>query len=893
MNRIGTTIALNLAFLLVGGLGGCGTSTGDDVFSPDSTIPDSGQDIMSDTPGDARDAEIYEDTWRDTLDTRDKDADLDTIDIGKDGFHDAETVTDQGADPGRDSGMVDMNDPCAHCPGLICDPETLECLECRKDVHCGSGSWCDSGTCRPHLCSPGANFCHETVLYKCSENGGGFTVISDCDDKNPCTEGDRCENGRCVDGIVMDCSDDNPCTIDYCSLGVCDHYLAEGIVCTDNNPCTKNDLCSMGRCVPGNPDDCDDANPCTIDYCTQMTGCIHEPVAGACNDASVCTFDDRCIEGRCGGSPVDCDDGNQCTTDYCTPDGCAHATIAGCEPCQADTDCVSPGPCEKGVCDVATGTCRVEIQRTDGCCVSISDCPETPACVRAFCDLNHFCRTGALDGPDCCRNEIMTQDFTGGLPESWEIGNEWLEAGWKIGELNTPIIGLEPPALYFGNEAETSFDVGVPVSGTVRTAFVTIPAATAARMSFDTWQDVDPVGGYDRFEIHVVAFTTFGQKRYLLWKRPEDFVLRSTREVQLDVSAWSGRTVAFEFSFDSIDEIDNQGRGVYIDNVMVRATCTRLGCKSDFHCKSAGINGFCIDGRCDFSRSWMQVGEFGSAGSGAGQFTAGTDLVVIPGPEGIGSRIVVSDSRTHYLQVFESDGEFVRIFGGYGVIDAKFLTPRGMASGDSKLLIADSQGGRIQALSPAGVFLYDFGSAGIDPGQFDTPRDVAMSPDGESIYVADTGNHRISVFNRLGVYRFSFGAWGTGDGRFRTPSALTVTSDGRIWVADTQNNRVQVFSPKGILQQIIKPASPGAFYYPGGIAALPDGGVVVADTYNHRLVILDAAGEVEDILGTYGNDENEFNYPSDVDVMTSGGETVLVVADPGNFRVTKWAVRMW
>ncbi|HOC99475.1 MAG TPA: hypothetical protein PKH54_05995, partial [Myxococcota bacterium] len=332
---------------------------------------------------------------------------------------------------------------------------------------------------------------------------------------------------------------------------------------------------------------------------------------------------------------------------------------------------------------------------------------------------------------------------------------------------------------------------------------------------------------------------------------------------------------------------------INLDNPAVTATCLAPACLADYHCRSAGINGFCRESRCDFSRTWIQVGQFGEPGSQSGQFNSPTDVATVPGPDGDGFQFLVADSRTHYVQVFDGSGKFIRMLGGYGTVPGKFLSPRGIAASEGRVLIADNLNGRIQVMTPAGVFLYSFGKPGMDPGKFDTPRDVAVSPDSNRIYVADTGNHRISVHNRLGVLMFTFGAFGTSPGRFRTPSAITVGRDGRVWVCDTQNNRIQVFSADGVLDQVIKPDKELALASPGGIAALPGGGAVVADTYNHRLVFFNDYGKPTGTLGSFGSGTGSFFYPSDIDVIGNGADYRLVIADSGNYRVTEWAVKFW
>src|SRR5262249_38923498 len=113
--------------------------------------------------------------------------------------------------------------------------------------------------------------------------------------------------------------------------------------------------------------------------CDPTTGCIHTPVAGTCDDGSVCTTGDTCVAGVCTGTltpaaqtcalgngnvcdgaeacnpttgacdpgtPLVCNDNNPCTTDTCSAiSGCQFTNVADSTPCGIGMTCLA-GVCQ-------------------------------------------------------------------------------------------------------------------------------------------------------------------------------------------------------------------------------------------------------------------------------------------------------------------------------------------------------------------------------------------------------------------------------------------------------------------------------------------------------------------------------------------------------------------
>jgi len=97
-----------------------------------------------------------------------------------------------------------------------------------------------------------------------------------------------------------------------------------------------------------------------------------------------------------------CDDGDPCTLDSCGDDGrCRHELVAGCEPCNAPSDCEGLGDsCETARCD--SGFCTYEV--ADGCraCEDEAICADGDACTIESCNGTcHYAELGCDDEDPC------------------------------------------------------------------------------------------------------------------------------------------------------------------------------------------------------------------------------------------------------------------------------------------------------------------------------------------------------------------------------------------------------------------------------------------------------------------------------------------------------------
>jgi cysteine-rich repeat protein len=326
----------------------------------------------------------------------------------------------------------DDGDPCTvadECSGGQCSGTTIAC-DCHENADCApleDGNLCNgtlvcNTTKVPYQCEVSPDTvvtCPEAegadaacLAASCDPVTGACSLVAAnggkaCEDTNPCTIGDTCQNGLCTGGVALNCADDNVCTDDSCDPESGCVHAANSAGCQDGDACTIGDGCVDGTCVAGDPLVCDDGNECTADSCSPAWGCLHEAVAGQCDDGNACTLGDHCSDAKCLPSGLlSCDDENPCTNDSCNPQtGCFH--LLNQAPCDDGDVCTTGDHCSLGDC-IGSGelTCNDNNPCTQDTCNSTNGCTFLPE-DGGPCSDNNACTEGDL----CSSGQCLPGDF--------------------------------------------------------------------------------------------------------------------------------------------------------------------------------------------------------------------------------------------------------------------------------------------------------------------------------------------------------------------------------------------------------------------------------------------------------------------------------------------------
>jgi DNA-binding beta-propeller fold protein YncE len=192
------------------------------------------------------------------------------------------------------------------------------------------------------------------------------------------------------------------------------------------------------------------------------------------------------------------------------------------------------------------------------------------------------------------------------------------------------------------------------------------------------------------------------------------------------------------------------------------------------------VNHFTPDGKL--------VAQWGVKGTNAGELTLPRAIAV-----DTKNNVIVSEyTLVDRVQKFSAYGKRVlATWGTPGLAAGQFNRAEGVGVDTSdRIYVADSCAHRIQIFSSDGEFLRAYGKAGSAKGEMNYPYDIRVDEQGRQ-YVCEYGGSRIQVFDVADRPIEIIGKPGSGPGEFDKPWSIAFDSKGNLYVADSRNDRVQ------------------------------------------------------------------------------------------------------
>ncbi|MCO5175658.1 MAG: 6-bladed beta-propeller [Thermomicrobiales bacterium] len=231
------------------------------------------------------------------------------------------------------------------------------------------------------------------------------------------------------------------------------------------------------------------------------------------------------------------------------------------------------------------------------------------------------------------------------------------------------------------------------------------------------------------------------------------------------------------------------------------------------------------------------IRTFGTSGAGEGQLGINS-AAGAGGPNGVAidadGSIYVADTWNHRISVFSADGTPLRTWGQFADLqdstDAQQMTgmfygPRGIAIHDGLVYVTDTGNERVEVFETDGTFVRAFGGTGSGDGQLLEPVGIAVGKDG-TVFVADAHNGRIARFSSDGTW---LGAWAVAqwkDQLYFEPW-IAVSDDGNVYVTMSTLGVIVPFDADGNAGD---PLGVGQVRRPYGIAVTTGGvALLVAD----------------------------------------------------------------
>jgi len=288
------------------------------------------------------------------------------------------------------------------------------------------------------------------------------------------------------------------------------------------------------------------------------------------NDAVGMFIDDISITAStdtgCCATDQNCDDNDPCTNQYCDTElGCLYSACSETNPCDDPTceaqTCEPPDCCiNDAECD-DNFACTVDKCSNEKCTYQPVICPPAGGCV-------DFCYQGACmsagPGAGTQGQYIYFESFDDGLANGWSFSSDNNDVYWGI---NTTNANSLPFSLYAGNPETLSYDFGT-TEAVAKSPLLSLPN-TPLVLRFQQWGDVEEDHCFSDILYVVAVSSTGGIPSQTLTPTVCESTDDEFIEREYDLSALGGANVQLFFGFATYDGFQNDGTGLYLDDIGV------------------------------------------------------------------------------------------------------------------------------------------------------------------------------------------------------------------------------------------------------------------------------------------------------------------------------------
>lgn len=177
----------------------------------------------------------------------------------------------------------------------------------------------------------------------------------------------------------------------------------------------------------------------------------------------------------------------------------------------------------------------------------------------------------------------------------------------------------------------------------------------------------------------------------------------------------------------------------------------------------------------------LKLGKRGEPGDSTEQFNRPTDIAFDENGD-----VFVSDGYGNSRIIkFNSQGEYITQWGEPGDKQGQFDLPHGVqVDAEGYVHVADRENDRIQVFTTDGSYVREYGGF--------APFGIHLLADGR-VFVADGRAHEVIIMTLEGERLTAWGNEGERSGEFQLPHGIAVDEEGAVYVTEIEGRRIQKF----------------------------------------------------------------------------------------------------